>query len=140
MNSITIAGTLGRDPELRYVASGRAVANFSVAVSRRYQVNNEWQEQTSWVNVTCWGDMAENVGASLTKGARVIVSGRLETREYEKDGQKRTATDLIADEIGPSLRWARAEVERVAREDATASRSGSRNRAPDPVYGDEEAF
>jgi single-strand DNA-binding protein len=112
-------------------------------------VNNEWQEQTSFFNVSAWGTLGENAAASLTKGTRIIVTGRLEQRQYEtKEGEKRSVVEIIADEIGPSLRWARAEVERVAREGGAGgqggggngSGNGSFNRAPDPVYGDEEPF
>lgn len=135
-NTVTLVGNTAREPELRFTTGGRAVASFGLAVSRRYQQNNEWQEQTSFFNVTAWGTLAENAAASIAKGTRVIVTGRLEQREYDaKDGTKRTVVEVVADEIGPSLRWARAEVERVERE-----RPASANRAPDPVYGDEEPF
>jgi single-strand DNA-binding protein len=112
-------------------------------------VNNEWQEQTSFFNVVAWGTLGENAAASLNKGTRIIVTGRLEQRQYEtKEGEKRSVVEIIADEIGPSLRWARAEVERIARDGGSGSGSGgsgggggaSANRAPDPVYGDEEPF
>ena len=121
-----------------------------VAVAHRYQRNGEWQEDVSFFNVTAWADLGENAAASLTKGMRVIVSGRLEQRAYEtKEGEKRTVVEIVADEIGPSLRWARAEVERIARDgggnsgggnNAGAGGSTSGSRAPDPVYGDEEPF
>lgn len=133
---ITLVGNITKDPELRFTAGGRGVASFGIAVSRRYQQNNEWQEQTSFFNVTTWGTLAENVAASCTKGQRVIVTGRLEQREYEKDGQKRTTVDVVADEVGPSLRWARAEVERIARDNGT-SLVAAKSRPSDPVYGDE---
>ncbi len=148
-STVTITGTLTRDPELRFTNGGRGIASFGVAVNRRYQVNNEWQEQTSFFNVSAWGTLGENAAASLTKGTRIIVTGRLEQRQYEtKEGEKRSVVEIIADEIGPSLRWARAEVERVAREGGAGgqggggngSGNGSFNRAPDPVYGDEEPF
>ena len=113
-NTITLVGNLTRDPELRFTANGRAVASFGIAVGRRYQVNGEWQEQTSYFNVTAWGQLGENAAASLGKGTRVVVTGRLEQREYTtRDGDKRTAIDVIADELGPSLRWATAQVERT---------------------------
>ena len=115
-NTITLVGNLTRDPELRFTANGRAVASFGIAVGRRYQVNGEWQEQTSYFNVTAWGQLGENAAASLGKGTRVVVTGRLEQREYTtRDGDKRTAIDVIADELGPSLRWATAQVERTPR-------------------------
>ncbi len=113
-NTITLVGNLTRDPELRFTANGRAVASFGIAVGRRYQVNGEWQEQTSYFNVTAWGQLGENAAASLGKGTRVVVTGRLEQREYTtRDGDKRTAIDVIADELGPSLRWATAQVVRT---------------------------
>ena len=144
-NTITLVGNLTKDPELRFTSGGRGVASFGLAVSRRYQVNNEWQEQTSFFNVVAWGSLGENAAASLTKGTRVVVSGRLEQRQYEtKEGEKRSVVEINADEIGPSLRWARAEIERVGRDGGGGGNSGggssSGGRAPDPVYGDEEPF
>lgn len=145
-NSITLVGNLTKDPELRFTTGGRGVASFGLAVSRRYQVNNEWQEQTSFFNVVAWGSLGENAAASLTKGTRVVVTGRLEQRQYEtKEGEKRSVVEINADEIGPSLRWARAEIERIGREGGAGGggNSGggsSGGRAPDPVYGDEEPF
>ena len=155
-STVTIAGTLTRDPELRFTQGGRGVASFGVAVNRRYQQNNEWVEQTSFFNVTAWGSLGENASASLTKGARVIVTGRLEQRQYETQaGEKRSVVEIVADEIGPSLRWATAQVEKTQRTDSGGSgggnsggyqggnsgggNSGGRS-APDPVYGDEEPF
>lgn len=142
-STVTLVGNAAREPELRFTTGGRAVASFGIAVNRRYQVNNEWQEQVSFFNVTAWGTLAENAAASIAKGTRVIVTGRLEQREYDtKQGEKRTVVEVVADEIGPSLRWARCEVERVERAQAgDGSLSAARaNRAPDPVYGDEEPF
>lgn len=147
-NTVTIVGNLTRDPELRFTAGGKGIANFGVAVNRRYQVNGEWQEKTSFFNVTAWDQLGENAAASLTKGARIIVTGRLEQREYEtNNGEKRSVVEIVADELGPSLRWARAEVERTQRTgpDGTPSAS-SRPAAPaaagrsDSSYGDEEPF
>jgi single-strand DNA-binding protein len=124
-NTITLVGNLTRDPELRFTANGRAVASFGIAVGRRYQVNGEWQEQTSYFNVTAWGDLGENAAASLSKGARIVVTGRLEQREYTtREGDKRTAIDVIADELGPSLRWATAQVERTPRKEGGAKKPG----------------
>ena len=125
-NTITLVGNLTRDPELRFTTTGRGVASFGIAVGRRYQVNGEWQEQTSYFNVTAWGQLGENAAASLTKGARVVVTGRLEQREYTtREGDKRTAIDVIADELGPSLRWATAQVERTPK---TVDRVKARDR------------
>jgi single-strand DNA-binding protein len=115
--TITVSGNLTRDPELRFTASGQAVTSFGLAVGRRYQKNGEWQEQTSFFNVTAWGQLGENVAACLAKGTRVIVSGRLEQREYEtREGEKRTAVDIVADDVGPSMKWATAQVERTTRQ------------------------
>jgi single-strand DNA-binding protein len=149
-NSVTLVGNITRDPELRFTAGGKGVASFGLAVNRRYQVNGEWQEKVSFFNVVAWDTLGENAAASLNKGTRVIVNGRLEQRDYEtREGEKRNVVEIVADEIGPSLRWARAEIERIAR-DGGSSSSGSSSaggssssgggRAPDPVYGDEEPF
>jgi len=114
-NTVTLVGNLTRDPELRFTQGGRAVATFGIAVNRRYQVNGEWQEQTSFFNVVAWGTLGENAAASLTKGARIIVSGRLEQREYQtQQGEKRTVIEVNADEVAPSLRYATAQVERTS--------------------------
>ncbi len=143
-NSVTLVGNATRDPELRYTTGGRGVASFGLAVNRRYQQNGEWQEQTSFFNITAWGELGENAAASLTKGSRVIVTGRLQQRDYEtREGEKRTIVEVIADELGPSLRWAQAQVERISRDSAPAGGGGGGGgaaAAPDPVYGDEEPF
>ena len=126
-NSITLVGNLTRDPEIRFTATGRAVASFGIAVGRRYQVNGEWQEQTSYFNVTAWVQLGENAAATFTKGTRVVVTGRLEQREYtSREGEKRTAIDVIADELGPSLRWATATVVRTPKQDGQGG--GATNR------------
>lgn len=135
-NSITLVGNLTRDPELRFTTGGRGVASFGIAVGRRYQVNGEWQEQTSYFNVTAWGQLGENAAATLTKGTRVVVTGRLEQREYTtRDGDKRTTIEVVADELGPSLRWATAQVERTPRGEGG---SGGGNRAPRQASGQTE--
>ena len=124
-NSITLVGNLTRDPELRFTTGGRGVASFGIAVGRRYQVNGEWQEQTSYFNIVAWGQLGENAAASLTKGMRVVVSGRLEQREYQnREGEKRTAIEINADEVGPSLRWATASIERNPRTDGNGGGGG----------------
>ena len=140
-NTVTLVGNLTRDPELRFTTGGRGVASFGLAVSRRYQQNGEWQEQTSYFNVTAWGQLGENAAATLGKGNRVVVTGRLEQREYTtREGDKRTAIDVIADELGPSLRWATAQVERTARKEGGAKKTGGGtnpgNDAP-PFEGEE---
>lgn len=141
-NNITVAGNLTRDPELRYTTGGRGVASFGLAVSRRYQVNNEWTEQTSFLNVTAWAALGENCASSLTKGARVVVSGRLEQRSYEtNEGEKRSVVEIVADDIGPSLKWATVTIERNERTQASdRPQGGGSSGGGDPVYGDEEPF
>jgi len=118
-NNVTIIGNLTADPELRFTASGVAMVNLSVADSRRYQDRNgEWQEETSFFRGTCWRDLAENIAESLTKGARVIISGRLKQRTWEtKEGEKRNVVEIDIQEIGPSLRWATATVTKTPRND-----------------------
>ena len=116
-NSITIVGNITRDPELRYTPSGQANVRLGVAVNRKWQDRNsgEWQEATSFFDVIAWRELAENVNESLKKGARVIVTGRLEQRSWEQEGNKRSVVEIIADEIAPSLRWATAKVEKTER-------------------------
>jgi single-strand DNA-binding protein len=117
-NSITIVGNLTRDPEMRYTANGVSTASFGVAVNRswRNQQTNEWEERTSFFNVVCWRQLADNVAASLKKGMRVIATGRLEQRSWETEqGEKRSVVEIVADEVGPSLVFATAEVHRVER-------------------------
>src|SRR5437762_8636669 len=117
-STVTIVGNLTRDPEIRYTTGGAAKASFGVAVSRRWQTrqSQEWEEQTSFFNVVCWREMAENVSESLGKGARVVVSGRLEQRSWEtENGEKRSVIEIVADDVGPSLRWATAQVTRNER-------------------------
>jgi single-strand DNA-binding protein len=112
-NSVTIVGNLTRDPELRYTPSGQANATFGVAVNRRWmnRQTNEWEERVSFFNVVCWREMADNVSESLAKGSRVVVTGRLEQRSWETDnGDKRSVVEIVADEVGPSLRWASAQI------------------------------
>ncbi|HXY93139.1 MAG TPA: single-stranded DNA-binding protein [Acidimicrobiia bacterium] len=126
-STVTIVGNLTRDPEIRYTPSGAAKASFGVAVSRRWQnrQSQEWEEQTSFFNVVCWRDMAENVSESLGKGSRVIVTGRLEQRSWEtENGDKRSVVEIVADEVGPSLRWATAQTTRNERRGAGSSSGG----------------
>src|SRR4051794_41425326 len=115
-NNVTLIGNITRDPELRFTPSGQAPAPFGLAVNRRWQnrQSGDWEEATSFFNVVCWREMAENASESLQKGSRVIVTGRLEQRSWEdrESGDKRSTVEVVADEIGPSLRWATARVEK----------------------------
>lgn len=127
-NNITVVGNLTRDPELRFTPSGVAKAQLGVAVNRRWmnRQTNEWEEDTSFFNVVCWRELAENVGESLTQGARVIVTGRLDQRSWETDeGDRRTIIEIVADDVGPSLRWATAEVSKTDRRSAEPVGAGT---------------
>ncbi len=146
----TLAGHITRDPELRFTPSGQATASFGLAVNRRWQnrQTQEWEEATSFFDVVCWREMAENAGESLSRGARVIVTGRLEQRSWETpEGDRRSKVEIVADEIGPSLRWATAQVTKNERRGAgESSGAPARAAAPPPAdppagYGfDEEPF
>ena len=116
-NSVTLVGNLVEDPELRFTPSGVAMAKLRLAVNRRYRDRDgEWQEETSFFGGTCWRDMAENVAESLHKGARIIVVGRLEQRQWETpEGDKRSIVEVRIDEVGPSVRWATASVTKTPR-------------------------
>ena len=117
-SNVTVVGNVTRDPEMRYTAGGAANCTFGIAVNRRWmnRQTNEWEERTSFFNVVCWRELADNVGASLKKGTRVVVTGRLEQRSWETEqGEKRSVVEIVADEVGPSLRFATAEVHRVER-------------------------
>jgi single-strand DNA-binding protein len=116
-NQITVVGNLTREPELRYTPNGAAVVKFGLAVNRFYtNRNGEKVEQTDFFTVNAWRQLAENVAESLKTGARVIVTGRLQSRTWEtEDGQKRTVVEIEADEVGPSLRWATADVTKATR-------------------------
>lgn len=117
--TITVIGNLTNDPELRFTPSGSAVANFQIASTPRTfdRQANEWKDgETLFLRAAVWKEPAENVAESLTKGMRVIVTGRLKSRSYEtKEGEKRTVVELEVDEIGPSLRYANAKVNRTQR-------------------------
>jgi single-strand DNA-binding protein len=144
-NNVTVIGNLTMDPELRFTASGVAMANISVADSRRYQDrNNEWQEETSFFRGTCWRDVAENVAESLSKGSRVIISGRLKQRTWEtNEGEKRNVVELDIQDIGPSLRWATAAVTRTPRSEGGGNYGGGNTTPAAPVartdFGPDEA-
>lgn len=119
--TITIIGNLTDAPELRFTASGVAVASFTIASTPRTfdKQSNEWKDgETLFMRCSIWRDAAENVAESLARGTRVIVSGRLKSRSYDKDGEKRTVIELDVDEVGPSLKYATAKVAKVEREKA----------------------
>jgi single-strand DNA-binding protein len=126
-NQVTVVGNLTDDPELRYTPNGAAVCKFRIAVNRRIQDGaGGWKDgEASYFSVNCWRGLAENVAESLTRGTRVVVAGRLQYRAWEnQDGDKRSAVEIEADEIGPSLKWATARIERNPRSGGAAT-SGS---------------
>ncbi len=124
MNKVFLMGNLTRDPELRYVPSGSAVANFSVAVNRTYKDNaGEKKEDVSFIRVVVWGKMAEICGEYLTKGRPVLVEGRLKSRSWEaQDGQKRSALDVVATSVQflGSKNQARGQTSKVEQGDVAA--------------------
>lgn len=113
----TIVGNLTNDPELKFTPSGAAVANFTVAVSKRVKEGDKWVDgPSSFYRCSIWRQYAENIAESLSKGTRVIVTGEMHQREYEdKQGEKRSVWELHADEVGVILRYATARVTRVER-------------------------
>ena len=134
-NNVSIAGNLVSDPELRYTKGGTAVADCRMAVNRRWQKDGEWEEETSFFDVTAWAQIAENAAESLAKGMRIVVTGRLEEQRWEdKETQEpRRKVVIVADEIAPSMRWATAEVTKQH------GKGGGGKSRPAPV-GDEAPF
>ena len=135
-NNITVTGNLTRDPEIRYTRDGQASVQLGVAVNRRWldQKTGQWEEVTSFFDVVCWRDLAENVAMTLTKGMRVMVAGRLEQRSWETElGERRTKVEIVADEVGPSLRFATAEVHRHERANAADDVAGNDATSSDDV-------
>ncbi len=129
--TITVIGNLTDDPELRFTPSGAAVAKFRVASTPRFldKQTNEWKDgDPLFLTCNVWRQAAENVAESLQRGARVIVSGRLRQRSYEtREGEKRTVMELEVDEIGPSLRYATAKVQKMSRSSQGGFGSGGGN-------------
>lgn len=119
-NTVTITGNATREPELRFTPSGQPVASFGVAVNRRWQnrQTQEWEEATSFIDITCWAQLAENAAESVGRGTRVTVTGRLDQRTWETDnGDKRSKVEVVADDVAISLRWATASVQKNERRD-----------------------
>ncbi|HEU4544971.1 MAG TPA: single-stranded DNA-binding protein [Microlunatus sp.] len=125
---ITVVGNLTGDPELRFTPSGAAVANFTVASTPRQfdKQTNEWRDgEAMFLSCSVWRQAAENVAESLVKGSRVIVSGRLKARSYEtREGEKRTVFEIDVDEVGPSLRYATAKVNKTTRSGGSGGYGG----------------
>jgi single-strand DNA-binding protein len=132
--TITVVGNLTADPELRFTQSGAAVASFTVASTPRTfdKASGEWKDgEALFLRCNVWRQVAENVAESLTRGSRVLVTGRLRQRSFEtKEGEKRTVMELEVDEIGPSLRYATAKVNKVSRGGGEGGGFGGGSSAP----------
>ena len=139
-NFITFVGNLTDDPELRYTGGGTPVATLRVASNRRWTGRDgQQQEETTFMNVNAWRDLAENASESLSKGDRVIIIGRVKVRNYEnKDNQTVWVTEIEADEIAPSLRWAKATTQRANR--SSDGDGGSGSFTPPPPADDDVPF
>jgi len=152
---VTVVGNLTADPELRYTQNGLPVVNFTIASTPRHfdRTAQEWKDDDAlFLRASCWREFAEHVAGSLTKGMRVIAQGRLRQRSYQdREGNQRTAIELEVDEIGPSLRYATAQVTRAARTDgqtpaASAPAQEQQWATPEPsaeggwTYGDDTPF
>src|ERR671914_738511 len=148
-NSVTLVGNLTDDPELRFTPSGRPVATFTVAVNKRFKNNDgQWEDRLDgFFRCNAWADMAENASESLKKGSRVIVTGRLNQRSWdEKEGGGRRSTiEIQVDEVGPSLRWAQAQITKPDRSNRNQqggqswgggeSQQQQQQQQPAPSYG-----
>jgi single-strand DNA-binding protein len=136
---ITVVGNLTADPEMRYTQNGVAVANFTIASTPRTfdRASNEWKDgEALFLRASVWREFAEHVASSLTKGSRVVATGRLRQRSFEtKEGEKRTSIELEVDEIGPSLRYATAAVTRAP--SSAPGGAGGNNEWSPPVGGND---
>jgi single-strand DNA-binding protein len=130
---VTITGNLTADPELRFLPSGKAVANFTLVSTNRVKKGDEWVDgDPTFFRVSCWERMAENVVESLSKGSRATVTGRLASRAYEtKEGEKRSSLEIQADDVAASLRYATAALTKATGA-STASRPAAQQQAADP--------
>ena len=149
-NNVVIVGNVTRDPELRYIPSGPPVTSFGVAWNQRSSQGGE--EKAHFFDVTCWRELAENVAESISKGSRVVIYGRLDYRSWESEnGEKRSAVQIVADEVSPSLRWATAEVTKTDRRadggsgggfggSSGPASGGSTGGSGEPIPTDEEPF
>ncbi len=129
-NNVVLVGNVTRDPELRFTQGGAAVCGFGIAWNQR---SNQGEDKAHYFDVSCWRDLAENVAESVTKGMRVVIYGRLDYRNWEgQNGEKRSAVQIVADEVSPSIRWATAQANRVNRRDGEA---GPANQPSSPNTG-----
>ncbi len=137
LNKVMLIGNLGKDPEVRYTASGQAVASFNLATSEKFKnKNGEQEERTEWHRVTLWSRLAEIAGEYLSKGKTVYIEGRLQTREYEKDGIKRYTTEIV----GEKMQMLSPKGERSGGDSPSASRSGAGSYEEPPFQDDDIPF
>ncbi|MEI6209635.1 MAG: single-stranded DNA-binding protein [Desulfuromonadales bacterium] len=135
LNKVMLIGNLGKDPEVRYTASGQAVASFNLATSEKFKnKNGEQEERTEWHRVTLWSRLAEIAGEYLSKGKTVYIEGRLQTREYEKDGIKRYTTEIV----GEKMQMLSPKGERRGGEISSAPASGSGRSYEEPPFQDDD--
>lgn len=118
-NAITIVGNMTRDPEIRQTSLGETIATMGLAWNNRYRKDDEWVEEPHFFDVVAYGQTADNIAKTITRGMRVVVYGRLNLDQWtdQKDGSQRQKVKIVASEVSPSLRWAKAEVERNPRAD-----------------------
>ena len=139
-NTVTLSGNVTREPELRFTPSGQAVASFGMAVNRRWQnrQTQEWEEAVSFFDITCWGALGENVAECVPKGARVMVCGRMDQKSWEtQEGEKRSKHEVVADDVGVSLRW--AQVSEIEKQDRRGDSSGGNSNTTNS-NADEDPF
>ena len=130
----TLVGTVGGDPDLKYLDGGTTVVNFSVAPREAKKENGEWVDaEATWIDCKAFGKLAENIAESLHKGTRVIASGHMRQERWETDGEKRSKMTLVVESIGPELRWATAEVTKNPKDGETSQRSAG-SEAPKNPY------
>src|SRR5580700_47032 len=132
LNQVTLMGNLTRDPELRQTPTGQNVTSFSLALNRSYKdASGEWQEATDYVDIVCWGPLAERVAQYLSKGRRCLVQGRLQSRSWEQDGQKRNKVEVLANDV--------TFLDSRGGSDGEASASSSSERANEPAAKDSDS-
>jgi len=138
LNKVMLIGNLGKDPEVRYTASGQAVTGFSLATSEKFKDKStgEWTERTEWHKVTMWGKLAELAGEYLAKGKTVYVEGRLQTRKYDKDGVTHYTTEIVADK----MEFLSSKGERSGGDASTATKTGGTIHEEPPILDDDIPF
>jgi single-strand DNA-binding protein len=136
LNKVMLIGNLGKDPEVRFTASGQAVASFSLATSEKFKgKNGEWEERTEWHNITLWGKLAEIAGEYLSKGKTIFVEGRLQTRKWQdKSGNDRYTTDIVGDK----MQMLSPKGERSGGETSSAPKTSGASNYEEPPFQDDD--